>query len=43
MISRRRVSAPKDIIGRLNAGVNAILSEPDMKQRLVEFAGLKVE
>jgi hypothetical protein len=34
MISRRRA---EDIIGKLNAESNAILVEPDMKQRLVEL------
>jgi len=29
----------KDIIGKLNAEINAILAEPDMKQRLVELGG----
>ena len=29
----------KDIIGKLNAEINAILAEPDMKQRLVEVGG----
>src|ERR1700748_3647422 len=30
---------PKEIIGKLNAEINAILAEPDMTQRLVELGG----
>src|SRR5262249_3672611 len=32
-------NTPKEIIGRLNAEVNAILAEPDMTKRLVELGG----
>jgi tripartite-type tricarboxylate transporter receptor subunit TctC len=30
---------PKDIIAKLNAEVNAVLAEPDIKKRLVELGG----
>jgi tripartite-type tricarboxylate transporter receptor subunit TctC len=30
---------PRDVIAKLNAEINAILAEPDMKQRLVELGG----
>ena len=30
---------PKEIIGKLNAEVNAVLAEPEMKKRLVELGG----
>jgi tripartite-type tricarboxylate transporter receptor subunit TctC len=32
-------NTPKEIIARLNAEINAILAEPDMKKRLVELGG----
>jgi tripartite-type tricarboxylate transporter receptor subunit TctC len=32
-------NTPKEIIAKLNAEVNAILAEPDMKKRLVELGG----
>jgi tripartite-type tricarboxylate transporter receptor subunit TctC len=32
-------STPKEIIAKLNAEVNAILAEPEMKKRLVELGG----
>ena len=32
-------AAPKEIIGKLNAAINAILAEPAMKQRLIELGG----
>jgi tripartite-type tricarboxylate transporter receptor subunit TctC len=32
-------NTPKEIVARLNAEVNAILAEPDMKKRLVELGG----
>jgi tripartite-type tricarboxylate transporter receptor subunit TctC len=32
-------STPKDIIGKLNTEINAVLAEPEMKQRLVELGG----
>jgi tripartite-type tricarboxylate transporter receptor subunit TctC len=32
-------AAPKEIIGKLNAEINAILAEPAMKQRLIELGG----
>src|SRR3954468_4013436 len=32
-------STPKDIIEKLNKEINAILTEPDMKKRLVELGG----
>ena len=32
-------ATPKEIIGKLNAEINAILAEPAMKQRLVELGG----
>jgi tripartite-type tricarboxylate transporter receptor subunit TctC len=30
---------PKDIIEKLNSAINAVLAEPDMRQRLVELGG----
>ena len=30
---------PREIVGRLNAEINAVLAEPEMKQRLVELGG----
>jgi tripartite-type tricarboxylate transporter receptor subunit TctC len=30
---------PKEIIGKLNSEINAILAEPDMTKRLVELGG----
>src|SRR5262249_40159605 len=33
------VRTPKEIIGKLNAEINAILAEPDMTKRLVELGG----
>ena len=32
-------NTPKEIVARLNAEINAILAEPDMKKRLVELGG----
>ena len=32
-------NTPKEIIAKLNAEINAILAEPDMKKRLVELGG----
>jgi tripartite-type tricarboxylate transporter receptor subunit TctC len=32
-------NTPKEIIAKLNAEVNAILAEPDMKKRLVDLGG----
>jgi tripartite-type tricarboxylate transporter receptor subunit TctC len=32
-------NTPKEIITKLNAEINAILAEPDMKKRLVELGG----
>jgi len=32
-------ATPKEIIGKLNAEINAILAEPAMKQRLIELGG----
>jgi tripartite-type tricarboxylate transporter receptor subunit TctC len=32
-------NTPKDIIEKLNSAINAILAEPDMRQRLVELGG----
>jgi tripartite-type tricarboxylate transporter receptor subunit TctC len=32
-------NTPKEIIGKLNSEVNAVLAEPEMKQRLVELGG----
>src|SRR5436305_12441591 len=31
--------APKEIIGKLNGEINAILAEPDMRKRLIELGG----
>ena len=30
---------PREIVGRLNAEINAVLAEPEMRQRLVELGG----
>jgi tripartite-type tricarboxylate transporter receptor subunit TctC len=32
-------NTPKEIIGKLNAEINAILAEPDMRKRLIELGG----
>src|SRR3954452_3035242 len=32
-------NTPKEIIGKLNAEINAILAEPDMRTRLIELGG----
>jgi tripartite-type tricarboxylate transporter receptor subunit TctC len=32
-------NTPKEIIAKLNSEINAILAEPEMKQRLVELGG----
>jgi tripartite-type tricarboxylate transporter receptor subunit TctC len=32
-------ATPKEVIGKLNTEINAILAEPDMKKRLVELGG----
>ncbi len=32
-------NTPKEIVGRLNAEVNAVLAEPEMRKRLVELGG----
>src|SRR6201985_2805933 len=32
-------NTPKEIIGKLNSEINAILAEPDMKKRLAEIGG----
>ena len=35
----RRSKTPKEIIGKLNSEINAILAEPEMTKRLVELGG----
>ncbi len=32
-------NTPKDVIGKLNAEVNAVMAEPEMRKRLVELGG----
>jgi tripartite-type tricarboxylate transporter receptor subunit TctC len=32
-------NTPKEIIAKLNAEINAVLAEPDMKKRLIELGG----
>ena len=32
-------NTPKEIVGKLNAEVNVVLAEPDMRKRLVELGG----
>ena len=38
-----RASTPKDIIGRLNAEVNAALKSPELQDRFKKLAGMKGE
>jgi tripartite-type tricarboxylate transporter receptor subunit TctC len=32
-------NTPKDIVGKLNSEINAVLTEPDMQKRLIELGG----
>ncbi len=32
-------NTPREIVGRLNAEINAVLAEPEMNKRLVELGG----
>ena len=32
-------NTPRELVAKLNAEVNAVLAEPDMKKRLVELGG----